>query len=685
MSKLPFPKALLLVLAAVGLSPVYLQAEISLETLLHEMVDVDALARWPQHEFTCSQASSYDRAKIAPDKPGWFGNNDNTQYIRTEEKEGRKEEVMMDAEGPGAIVRFWLTVGGGNAGVLRIYLDGEAKPALQFPAYDLLSGDLKVGEPLAQPHPGYSAKGGGNTLYFPIPYAKHCKVTWENKSEGARYYQINYRTYPPGTVVRTVSMPQVETAKELIQAVSAQLLAPSHFVAGSLSSLNQEIAGGADAALNLPDGPHAVRQMELRLTARDPIESERTLRGTIVEMTCDGETTVWCPATDFFGSGVGINELRSWYRTVSHDSTMRCRWVMPYAKEARITLRNVGQQPVLATLHTIVSPWSWDDRSMYFHTAWHFESGLKTPPVTDWNYIRIQGRGVYAGDSLALFNPVATWYGEGDEKIWVDGESFPSHMGTGTEDYYGYSYAPKGIIQTPFVNQVRIDEPMTQGHNVLSRTRQLDGIPFQKSLQFDMELMSWKPMSLTYAATTYFYAFPGAATNLKPQPEDAAAPIPTLEAAQLARRKHIPGAIECEKVKITAKSEGMPAEPQDMSLWDSARWSQGHHLVLKATKEGQFVELEIPAPDAQPRQILLHATQAPDFGILKFSVNGTPSTVTSDLWAAEVQPAEPVNLGTFTPKDGRFLLRAEVTGAHPKSTGPRIFYALDCLVLEPVK
>jgi hypothetical protein len=95
------------------------------------------------------------------------------------------------------------------------------------------------------------------------------------------------------------------------------------------------------------------------------------------------------------------------------------------------------------------------------------------------------------------------------------------------------------------------------------------------------------------------------------------------------------------------------------------------------------VELEIPASDARPRPIVLYATQAPDFGLLRFTVNGQPSATTLDCWAAEVRPAEPVKLGVFTPKDGRFLLRAEVTGANPKSKGARIFFGLDCLVLEP--
>ena len=43
-----------------------------------------------------------------------------------------------------------------------------------------------------------------------------------------------------------------------------------------------------------------------------------------------------------------------------------------------------------------------------------------------------------------------------------------------------------------------------------------------------MELISWQPTTLVYAATTYWYAFPGATTNIKPQPEEAAAPLPTI-------------------------------------------------------------------------------------------------------------------------------------------------------------
>src|SRR3954464_15777347 len=45
---------------------------VSLASLLEEMIDVDAVARWPEPAYTCRQASSYDRHRAGPDKPGWF-------------------------------------------------------------------------------------------------------------------------------------------------------------------------------------------------------------------------------------------------------------------------------------------------------------------------------------------------------------------------------------------------------------------------------------------------------------------------------------------------------------------------------------------------------------------------------------------------------------------------------------
>lgn len=509
------------------------QGAVSLESLLAEMTDFSSVARWPQPEFTCKQASSYDRAEVSPDKPGWFANNDFSQYIREENHAGRIEKVMMDADGPGCIVRFWLTTVKNKKGTLRIYLDGNAAPALTFPAYDLLAGDLKLAAPLAQPHPGYSpTDNGGNTLRLPVPYAKHCMVTWEENGDGPRYYQIDYRTYSQGTTVKTLTLEELAAARPLIEQAGEKLLSPLEIISGKNMSLEKMIPAGESATLDLPAGPAAIRRLELKISGVDTNAMERALRSVILKMDFDGEQTAWCPASDFFGSGVGVNPLQSWYRTVNADGSMICRWVMPYAKSARVTLLNLGEPTVTVNLHANVGGWKWDARSLHFHSAWHYDANLSTPPACDWNAIHISGRGVYVGDTLSLFNFVPTWYGEGDEKIRVDDESLPSFLGTGMEDYYDFSFAPRGLMQTPFANQVRVDQPMTQGNNVLTRTRNLDGIPFSKSLNFNFELISWKPTKLIYAMTTYWYAFPRATSNIEPQPAAAKLPVPTLADAQ---------------------------------------------------------------------------------------------------------------------------------------------------------
>src|SRR5437016_127830 len=105
----------------------YSQPSVSMRSLLAEMTDFASVCHWPVPAYSEKQASSYDRRSVSPDKPGWFANGDFNQFIREEKRQGHTEYVMMDAAGPGAIVRFWLTtvVKPGN---LRFYFDNEEKP-----------------------------------------------------------------------------------------------------------------------------------------------------------------------------------------------------------------------------------------------------------------------------------------------------------------------------------------------------------------------------------------------------------------------------------------------------------------------------------------------------------------------------------------------------------------------------
>ena len=67
----------------------------------------------------------------------------------------------------------------------------------------------------------------------------------------------------------------------------------------------------------------------------------------------------------------------------------------------------------------------------------------------DWIMLRTEGRGRFCGVSLHVWNPRGGWWGEGDEKFFVDGEKFPSTFGTGSEDYFGYAWGCPSLFQKP--------------------------------------------------------------------------------------------------------------------------------------------------------------------------------------------------------------------------------------------
>jgi hypothetical protein len=135
-------------------------------------------------------------------------------------------------------------------------------------------------------------------------------------------------------------------------------------------------------------------------------------------------------------------------------------------------------------------------------------------------------------------------------------------------------------------------------------------------------------------------------------------------------------------MKVRAKSGEFVVGEQDMDPFGGERWSNGRHLLGKATAIGDWAEIEWPAPDAAPRQLVLYATRAPDYATLRFTVNGRTVPATFDGYASSVQPGPGFVLGEFQPHDGKFTLRAEVAGANPAAEGAKYFFGLDCLTLE---
>jgi hypothetical protein len=127
--------------------------------------------------------------------------------------------------------------------------------------------------------------------------------------------------------------------------------------------------------------------------------------------------------------------------------------------------------------------------------------------------------GQQVGTLLGVENPPGvSWWGEGDEKIFVDGEPFPSLFGTGTEDYFGYAWSTSETFAHAYHAQTRAPAGGFAGLYSMNRFLVLDPVPFERSLRFDLEIWHWSDTAIAADAILYWYARPGARDDL-PRPD----------------------------------------------------------------------------------------------------------------------------------------------------------------------
>lgn len=507
--------------------------QVTFEKLLDEMISAEQQARMPEPAYRSGQVSSYDRRSVSPDKPGWFANNDGFGIERTDTIDGRIEKVMFDEAGPGAVTRIWITTLD-KRGTWRFYFDGSETPGLIIPAYDLMQLDmLEIKKGIVMAHTSYTPDGkGGNTSFLPIPYAKSCKITFEDETginPTPKYYHINFRKYPENVSVETFSTDIMEKARKKLAAVNSALLNPVSPSGKQFKTLSEKknVPSGDSISVRLPKGNNAVYEIRFSVSGEDPEAYATVMRQLIFKASFDKKQTIWVPLGDFSGGGMGAPLVDSWYLSADSKGNIVSRWLMPYRKTGDIEILNLSAYDVNVSVDVTVAPLKWDGRSLYFHTSWRQQDSIyihnnydEDARCADWNFATIHGKGLYKGDLLSLFNHAPRWYGEGDEKIWVDGDTFPSHFGTGTEDYYNSSWAPVYPFHTPFGGAPRADMETSHGYNAFYRTRHLDAIPFDRTFRFDIEMLGWDSGYVDYSTTTYWYGdYDAVATGVSGAPE----------------------------------------------------------------------------------------------------------------------------------------------------------------------
>jgi len=204
----------------------------------------------------------------------------------------------------------------------------------------------------------------------------------------------------------------------------------------------------------------------------------------------DGEEhpSVECPIGDFFGVGHGVDQsfMSIPIRVTSNGKARNCYWPMPFRKSARITVTNESDKPCKWSYFYV--DWQKHESlpadTAYFHAMYRQEF----PCVMGRNYLiaDLEGRGHYVGTVQSVYLMSQTWYGEGDDFFFIDGETEPSLRGTGTEDYFCDAW---GFRQQdgPFYGTPLWEGNNPGGRGSAYRFHLADPVPFKKSLRVEIE------------------------------------------------------------------------------------------------------------------------------------------------------------------------------------------------------
>lgn len=515
---------------AVGLaSSLHAGPPVTTESLIAEMVDLRALAEFPDPAFKTTQFSSYDRRSDLPGGPGWFSNADGfgnepipafQAVLKEPGDDGVGEYLICDVQGPGAIVRCWTAAINGQ---IRMWLDNAGEPVFDGNADDFFRRPYNVlGEQVGvDPSIFEGTFNQQNASYCPIPFAKRCRIVWVGDIRQVHFYEVQVREYQPGAVVETFAPQNLEAAGRTTARVAETLSKPgkSMMAFASPSNATVTVAPGETAEVIADEqGPRAVESLTVQVLASD---LELALRQTVLHISFDGapHAQVQCPIGDFFGAAPGINPFDSVPFSVRADGVMTCRFVMPYAKSMRMSVENMGAQPVTVNFSGMLGNYEWhDNRSMHFRARWRVDHDIVADPrmPQDIPFLVAQGQGRYVGTASIMLNPAdiptpgGGWWGEGDEKIFIDDDVRPSTYGTGSEDYYNYAWSIPDIFGFAYCGQPRNDGPGNRGFVTNHRWHILDSLPFRERMAFYMELWPHvRTPGFSYARIAYHYARQG--------------------------------------------------------------------------------------------------------------------------------------------------------------------------------
>ncbi|SPE18294.1 conserved exported hypothetical protein [Candidatus Sulfotelmatomonas gaucii] len=279
-------------------------------------------------------------------------------------------------------------------------------------------------------------------------------------------------------------------------------------------------------------GAGVVTHIWFTINSPDPMH----LKNLVLRAWWDGESapSVEVPMGDFFGLGLGEYFLyQSALLAVAPMKALNAYFKMPFASAARITVSNEGPQRVRSLYFAIdyVTLPSLPDELGRFHAQYRQatpckgnESDGKNLSGRD-NYVFLEatGKGHFVGVTQAVLQNEVGWFGEGDDMIFIDGDTMPTINGTGTEDYFNgaWGYGGQQFANLHQGVPYTVDPERIGGRYCQYRWHIEGPIAFEKSIKVTIEHGTANDRSDNFYSTAYWYQIePHAAFPALPAPAD---------------------------------------------------------------------------------------------------------------------------------------------------------------------
>ena len=376
------------------------------------------------------------------------------------------------------------------------------------------------------------------------------------------------------------------------------------------NSDNFRVAPGATHVVMDEKGPGVITHMWFTFLGPEPQdwakEGSANHQEMLLRIYYDGDTKpgVEAPLGDFMANCFGRrNQVISLPVMVEDGDSYNTFWQMPFRKSCRVEIINQSKKSINLLYYNI----DWIKRnSLPKDTPYFYAQYRQEYPVEhgkNYTILETTGRGHYVGTVLAVRTRSPMWFGEGDEKIYIDGEKDASIWGTGTEDYFLSAWGLKKT-STPYSGVPYFDQwGIVGGHTSAYRWHLNDPVVFQKGIKVTIEHFGWmspdeNPKHLTnswnereddFSSVAFWYQV-GKPTFTARAPEDRKLPnIDRVIAFARDSATHGPG----------------DAGPQNLDLYDGAQL-----LYQPKAAEGAWLEVPINVTKTEPLRLLVNLTTA---------------------------------------------------------------------------